>query len=299
MRTAAYPDMTQYGPAMQDTFPAKLLGPVLERLGCPGELPRDPVGLATIYSAWCRRVPFDNVRKRLHLDSGSPGPLPGSTAGDFFEQWLAHGVGGTCWAGSNALFVLLRELGFPARRAVATMLARTDAPPNHGTVVVDWSSGPVLVDPVLLSLAPLPWTATDKPELDHPGVPSRRTFEDGRLHVWWRPPHRDEEIACRIEEVDVPFATFVDLHERTRSWGPFNFAVSARMVRESGIAAIGMGRWVETSHRGVNVSTPLSRSSRNATLARVFGMDPALLEHLPDDEPLPPAPGGAIEDQSR
>jgi len=42
-------------------------------------------------------VPFDNVRKLIHVKSGKAGPLPGGTAEDFFTAWLRHGTGGTCW----------------------------------------------------------------------------------------------------------------------------------------------------------------------------------------------------------
>lgn len=44
-----------------------LLERVLERLGF-GERPApDAGGLAALYGAWCRRNPFGNVRKRLHV----------------------------------------------------------------------------------------------------------------------------------------------------------------------------------------------------------------------------------------
>ena len=34
-------------------------------------------GLQTLYAAWCRKVPFDNVRKLIHFHSHASGPLPG------------------------------------------------------------------------------------------------------------------------------------------------------------------------------------------------------------------------------
>src|SRR5688572_175456 len=98
------------------------LAPVLARLGVDRPEP-DLAGLRRVYAAWCQRVPFDNVLKLVHLAAGRAGPLPGSTADDFFRSWLAHGAGGTCWAGNGALHDLLAALGFAATRATATMLS--------------------------------------------------------------------------------------------------------------------------------------------------------------------------------
>ena len=43
------------------------------------------------------------MRKLIHLRSGERGALPGDTPAEFFEAWLRHGTGGTCWAGNGAL----------------------------------------------------------------------------------------------------------------------------------------------------------------------------------------------------
>ena len=94
---------------------------MLAKLGVARPAP-DRDGLAAVYGAWCRRVPFDNVRKMIHVRAEDPGPLPGDDPTEFFESWLAHGAGGTCWAGNGALFALLQALGFSASRGVATML---------------------------------------------------------------------------------------------------------------------------------------------------------------------------------
>jgi N-hydroxyarylamine O-acetyltransferase len=68
---------------------------VLERLGLNRHPAPDRAGLGTLYSAWCARVPMDNLRKLVHLRAEDPGPLPGDTPEDFFEGWLEHGTGGT------------------------------------------------------------------------------------------------------------------------------------------------------------------------------------------------------------
>src|SRR5215510_10126467 len=53
-----------------------LLERVLCRLGLAGRPAPTLDGLQTLYAAWCRKVPFDNVRKLIHLHGHAPGPLP-------------------------------------------------------------------------------------------------------------------------------------------------------------------------------------------------------------------------------
>lgn len=69
---------------------------ILEKLG--RETPEPTVeGRGRLYAARCRRVPFDNVRKLIHVRAGDRKPLPGDTPEDFFGGWLVHGCGGTYW----------------------------------------------------------------------------------------------------------------------------------------------------------------------------------------------------------
>jgi N-hydroxyarylamine O-acetyltransferase len=98
-------------------LPPGLVDAVLDRLGV-GAAAADRDALARVYGAWCQAVPFDNVLKRLALAERWPGRLPGSTAVDFFRDWIEYRTGGTCWAGNGALFAL------PARSASASSSAR-------------------------------------------------------------------------------------------------------------------------------------------------------------------------------
>ena len=56
----------------------KLVGDVLSKLGIDGvSLSTDLEGLKAVYGAWCRKIPFDNIQKLIHLESGNQAPLPG------------------------------------------------------------------------------------------------------------------------------------------------------------------------------------------------------------------------------
>src|SRR6476620_7105682 len=100
-------EMTRPFASAEKRLHGQLLSRVISRLELPNTLAIDLAGLTTVYAAWCRSVPFDNVRKMIAIRSGDNAAMPGLDAADFFENWLANGSGGTCWPSSNALFTLL------------------------------------------------------------------------------------------------------------------------------------------------------------------------------------------------
>src|SRR5689334_10389672 len=137
------------------TLPEQLVERILARLGFNNHPAPTPEALRSVYSAWCERVPFDNIRKLIHVRAANAAPLPGSTPEDFFEAWLKFGTGGTCWPGAGALHTFLAALGFDAVRAIGTMMAAPNLPPNHGTVLVNFGDQTFLVDSSILHGHPL------------------------------------------------------------------------------------------------------------------------------------------------
>src|SRR5262249_21373960 len=99
-------------------LPPSLLERVLESLSFTERPAPSRGGLRAISAAWCQHIPFDTVRKLIHVRAGNPGPLPGHNSTDFFEAWLQHGTGGTCWAGAGPLQSFLGSLGFDAVRGI-------------------------------------------------------------------------------------------------------------------------------------------------------------------------------------
>ncbi len=138
-----------------DLLAEDLLERILERLGFSQAPAADLAGLEQLYASWCHLVPFDNVRKLIHLSNKNPAALAGDDATDFFEAWLRHGTGGTCWPGHGALYNLLGVLGFDADRGVATMMASASLPPGHGTVIVRFDDKRYIVDASILHGRPL------------------------------------------------------------------------------------------------------------------------------------------------
>jgi N-hydroxyarylamine O-acetyltransferase len=261
-----------------------LIDRVLTRLGV-ASIAADLDGLARFYAAWCTAVPFDNVHKLVHLAAGQGAPLPGSTATDFFERWLATRAGGTCWSGNGALHDLCAALGFRTERVAATMMARPDAPPsNHGSVVVHLDGERWIVDASILARVPL--------RLAHDASETLPRIElRGDTHVIvWRSPRAPAGFACRIDRIGVSADEWDACHQRTARWGPFNFAVSARVVRDTRAIGYVGGQRFALELDGTLAVDARDRAGRDRFLVAELGIAPELVARVPEDRDLPPEP---------
>ena len=276
------------------TLPTEVLAPhlverVLARLGLSDRPQPTLDGLRVLYAAWCRRVPFDNVRKLIHVRAQNQGRLPGDEPTDFFGAWLQHGVGGTCWAGNGGLYSLLVSLGFAATRGIGTMVTSPTVPPNHGTVAVDLEQGRYLVDasilfdePLLLDRAPT--------SIDHPAWGVRCRLQEERWHIRWRPLHTPEGIDCRIEHLDATAEMFHGSHEGTRLWSPFNYELSARLLQDDLVVGVAFGRHVTIRGADDVQSEPVGYEERVRLLVEELGMSEEIARRVPPDVPTPPSP---------
>lgn len=274
---------------MQQALKTELVERVLERLGFASRPDASLAGLTRIYGSWCRRVPFDNIRKLIHVRAGNPATLPGDTPREFFEAWLAHGTGATCWAANGALCDLLVSLGFDARRAAATMMVAPDIPPNHGSVVVHLDGQRFVVDASMLFVEPLPLRPGAK--VDHPawGVDARTV--DGYFTIRWNALLRSDLLDCRYNVYDVTPAQFSTFHEATRAWSPFNFSLNLNLVRGDGRIGAAAGNRVAVDARGDVTRTALSDAQRKAFLIDEVGISEEVADLLPADIEMPPPPG--------
>lgn len=275
--------------SQHDPLAPALIERVLERLRFSHRPDPDLSGLRLLYSRWCSEVPFDNIRKLLQLQRADAGPLAGDDATDFFEAWLAHGTGGTCWSAHGALHSLLSELGFEATRGVGTMMASANPPPGHGTVVVHIDAERYLVDASILHVDPL-LLREEPTNVPHPAWGVRCSKRDGRWHVFWHPLHRPEGFDCRIEYLGATRDEFRRRHEMTRPWSPFNYSVTLRCNREDRVLGTALGKRVEIQSDGRILETPLERAEQLRQLIEDFGISEELVMALPSDSPTPAPP---------
>jgi N-hydroxyarylamine O-acetyltransferase len=267
-----------------------LLERVLSRLGFSRFPEPTFEGLQSLYSAWCRSVPFDNVRKLIHVRSQAPGPLPGDTPAEFFSAWLAFGTGATCWAGNGALHALLASLGFDTVRGVGTMLVAPGIPPNHGTALVNCNGKRYLVDASILHGIPLPLEESIPTHIDHPAWGVRCSKREGAWHIRWRPLQKTDGLDCLIDQIDVSQETFRARHESTRPWSPFNYELHVRRVRGDTVVGIARGQRVFFDAEGGISQTPLEGNERLRVLVEELGIDEGIARQLPSDIPTPPPP---------
>jgi N-hydroxyarylamine O-acetyltransferase len=276
-----------------EPLPRELAERVLQRLGLSCRPAVDLDGLTALYGAWCHQVPFDNVRKLIHLNRKDSGPLPGDSAVDFFAAWLRHGSGGTCWAGNGALYSLLRSVGFDATRGLATMLVAPDLLPNHGTVVVHLAAERYIVDASILHGVPLQvaeHAAEQAAAAGHTAWDARLNYREGRWIIHWRPLHKPDGFDCRIDQFDVPASTFHELHEKSRAWGPFNYQLYARLNRDDRVVGTAFGLRIDLGVTGIALQRPLDDGGRVRFLIEEVGIHEELAAQLPPDTPTPPPP---------
>jgi arylamine N-acetyltransferase len=267
--------MTSTSSSTEDVLPASLCDAVLQRLGFPHPPAADLAGLRAIYGAWCERVPFNNVGKVIALRTDAASPLRAIHAIPFFENWLAEGVGGTCWPSANALYTLLRSLGFDARRVAAHMQDAGFF--NHGTVIVTADGGEWLADSSLLTGIPLPLTRETFVARD--AVFNSEVELDGDTHlVWTHWPTNSAYLPCRVFSNAVTHAYYRERYEATRERSPFNQRLFARRNREGEMLMLsGSERFTKSSARGIE-GRALSSGELLDSLRREFGLSDSVLE---------------------
>jgi N-hydroxyarylamine O-acetyltransferase len=260
---------------------------VLDRLGVDPPS-RDLAGLRSLYAAWCQGVPFVNVLKMIHVAEGRRDPLPGFTAESCFEDWLACGGGGTCWAGNGALHELLVALGFDARRAIATMMPSHAPAPNHGSVVVGLEGKRWIADASTLTGEPIRIPAAG--ESAGAGPLPRFEWLDGKPSVVWRTFRMPDGFPCRIERIGVDDAEWDALHRASGVWSPFNFELSARVMRGATTIGVSPGQRFAIAADGSVSGSPQDHAARRRFLIEELGMSERIAVCLPDDRPVPPRP---------
>lgn len=268
----------------------KLVERILARLGFDSRPEPTPASLDALYNAWCQLVPFDNIRKLIHVRAADTTPLPGSTPQDYFEAWLKFGTGGTCWSGAGALHALLASLGFDVVRGIGTMLAAPNLPPNHGTVMVNFEGQLFLVDSSILHGHPLRLSKDCETAISHPAWGVRCVRREENWYIQWRPLMRLEGFECRLDRFPAAETEFRDFYDRTRKWSPFNYELFVRINRGDKVIGVAFGHSVSLLADGSVARAPLTPNERRRLLIEDVGITEALAMQLPDDVPTPPPP---------
>ncbi len=289
IRIEQIPRVVVIGMVPLEALSPNLRDRVLSGLGFSHAPAADVDGLQAVYDAWCHHIPFDNLRKLIHVHSQNPSPLPGSDSIDFFESWLKHRTGGTCWAGNGALYALLCSLGFTATRAVGTMLVAPELPPNHGTVLIEVENMQYLADASILHVVPIQLSSCADRKIPFNIKIEQR--DDELWYVRWKPFNHLNGLDCRIDYHPASSDEFQQRHEQTRAWSPFNYQLTVRTML--GDCAVGTmnSHWFEQSNTGDTKQREISNEQRSALLINTIGYSEEIVSCLPADRPTPPPPG--------
>ena len=250
------------------------LDDVLNRLGFNSRPPADMTGLRDVYASWCLSVPFDNLAKLIALRAPRVAPLPGMDAGEFFEQWLEYGVGGTCWITSNALCELLLALGFDARRVAGSM--GDTGYLGHGSVKVRIDGTDWLADSSMLTDVVLPL----KDEVfiyDGPVFRAEVEAVGGTHIVWASLPPSPTLVPCRLLVDDATHATYSDRYEASRTRSPFNERLFATRNFDGQRLVLNANTCIRKTADGVHTKA-LSRSKVCDSLRDEFGISGTFID---------------------
>lgn len=170
------------GRAARFTVDDALADEMFARLGT--SRPATDADVADLHRRWVATIPFDSVAKAAAVAEGRR--PPGGDATGFCEQWLADGLGGTCWGHVAGLGALLASAGVGYRVGVERMV-RPGRVDFHGFLVVDTADGPCTVDTAHPGAGPLP--LVDGARSDHPVyLTGYAAADDGRLQHWFATP---------------------------------------------------------------------------------------------------------------
>lgn len=252
---------------------------VLERFGFSARPDPTQATLDRVMMQWSRQVGYDNVQKRIHIAENRTGAFPVQDPNDFFEGFLRHGTSGGCWPSSEALFGLLRLIGFRVERIAGTMPEVPDPlSPAHGAVDVHIDDRLFRADPSLgaeAALELIDGVATAQ------NSPAHGIWSQGDGSVGWRPGHSRSPLTVVIWLRGLSGAFFAYRNEATKRFSIFNNALYVRKNREDGVWTYGRGKLCKVDPAGSLTAEDVDIADLPALLVDGFGLSPEIVDRLP------------------
>ena len=277
--------------AIEPDLPDQLLERVLEKLGFTEQPQPDLVGLNTVCAAFSGNVSNDNIQKRIWLAGKQTSPVTGGDPIEFFENWLVHGTGGTCFPINNAIYTFARSIGFDARRIAGSMIVEGfEQDANHGSVLVNVEGIDYLVDAQLAAFKALPLVpgqaaSTGEGIHDITAVPVGNTF-----HVLWYAGHNRDtpitfQLAPEYDHVDHDFFLAKYDLSRSNSRSPFNESLYICRHFSDSILTLGRSNKITVAPDNTVTTTELADGERRRVLVEEFGISEETVNALPPDVP--------------
>ena len=281
---------------LEPTLAPPLVERVMTKLGLRQRPTLDLAGLNALYAAVSANIPFDNFQKRIWFASSQAAPLPSGDPNEFFNNWLQHGTGGTCWPLNGAMYALAHALGFDARRIVGSVIVEGyPQGANHGSVLVNLDGISYLVDAWMAAFKVLPLISGRSSSTGH-GIHDIRAVptESGFEVISYPGFNREQPLPFRPEpEYDsVDHAFFLARADRTKTVGFFNDAIFICRHFLEAILTMGRKSKFRVAADGTLTKTEPAEAERKTSLIEEFGLSEEIVEKLPPNVPGGIAPPG-------
>jgi N-hydroxyarylamine O-acetyltransferase len=261
---------------------------MLERIGFKAAPPMSSWGLAEIYRAWCRSVPFDNVLRRIQICEGAEhdgARLPGWTPEEFARDYLTHGVGGPCAPAGITFESLLQTLGFATRIVLATMEDPDGESLGHVTTVVTVGDEVFLVDTVILCEAPIPMPREGSAVLPDPIHPVEVRRRCGAWRIAYASAMTRAPAVCTVTDRVVDEQAWRALYRETqasRTFRRFNGGLYIRRNVQGGVSVIYRDCHVIVDGSGRRERW-VGQDERDDLLLGDFGLSQEIVSRLPPE----------------
>jgi arylamine N-acetyltransferase len=143
----------------------ELTSQILSFLGCGREKPSVRY-LNRLIQAYIRRVPWESVSRIVKRHTTPKTELCPRWPGEFWQETLKYGMGGTCFENNLAFFTLLNDLGFEGYLTINDM----EKPACHTASVITFNAQKYLADVTIPIQCALPIHAnqlTKRPDEFH------------------------------------------------------------------------------------------------------------------------------------
>jgi len=276
----------------QTVLSPSLLRNILVKLSLPRPSAPDLRGLDAVCAAYSSHISNDNIQKRIWLAGARTTPVTGGDPVEFFENWLTHGTGGTCFPANGALCALLQALGFDAKRLSGSVLMEgIESDGNHGTVLVTLDGASYLVDAQLAAFSALP-LVSGQASTTGDGIHDIRAVPaaDGFDVLWYPGANRQKALVMRpdLKSGPVTHADFLAQYalstSRERKRSPFNEAVFVGRHFPRSIVVISRNTRTDISEDNAVTRRTITLAERNRMLVEELGISKEIIEAIPPDE---------------
>jgi N-acetyltransferase len=275
-------------------LPAGLVAAMLRRLGLPESPEPNLATLERLYERWCAFVPYDNGRIRQGLAANPGDEVVGVDPVQLLADNVTHGRASQCTETAEALYVLLRTLGFDTWLCLANY-NEASRPPlmvNHISVLVRVDGESFLVDTVMLTGRPVPLR---EHEALYAPLPYRVSRDPaGTWRIDSVTPLGRSPITCRlfVATTDRELCAQVYRNVQDEGFAEFNAAFYAKRNDFGEIvswSASTRDRSRTAVHRttveGTDRTLCTGPEERQRILTEQFGFSPEFVAALPADAP--------------